>query len=235
MLSSKVNQRIIDIVNGYIKCAQLLLPYRDNPYYNIPQLVNQICINFYNNPEYFTKYNSDAIQLNDEKTMIIVPQDAFIEHGTSYGNVDIIDDNRLKYTWKFKIILRSYLTPIAIGIDSSNKAYVAKKFFDCDNKYPYYAFQIRPHKGSLYKYDDGLIDDCDFDKKIHGIDGTTVTMKLNIKDKTLKYYIDDIDQGIMLTNIYFDQDTIYNMAVYISYISPASVTVELIDFLQELA
>ena len=236
MLSKKVNQRSVDIVNGYIKCAQLLLPYRQNPYYNIPEIVNQICINFYNNPEYFTKYNSDVIQLNDDKTMIIMPDGMFFGNGTSYGNVDIIDDNRLKYIWKFKIKSCSYHTLMAIGIDSSSKAYVYEDFHDCDNKYPYYAFEIysSSEEGVLYEYDQGSTNVCvdygDCGEEIHSIDEATVMMELNLKDKTLKYYINDIDQGVAFTNIYFDQDTIYNMAVYVN-----SVNIELIDFLQDLA
>lgn len=39
--------KMADIVNGFIKEAQLLLPFEDNSYYNIPPLVNNICIDYY--------------------------------------------------------------------------------------------------------------------------------------------------------------------------------------------
>ena len=57
MLSkSSPDQRIMDIVNGFIKYIQLLLPNEHNTYYNIPELVNHKCIDYCYNPYYLYRF-----------------------------------------------------------------------------------------------------------------------------------------------------------------------------------
>ena len=203
------SQRNIDVVNGYMKRAQLLLPYQDNPYYNIPELVNHICINFYNNSEYFTKYNENNVELNDDTT-IYMKNDNF---ASCYGSLNIMVDTYSKYIWKFKML--EFQGLIAIGIDSSNKAHVDRDFYDCDNANPYYANEIYANgMGILYSHDASNSYSNRYAFTRIDTIGSLITMELNVKNRTLNYFINDIAQGNAFKNIYFDENTVYNMAVY---------------------
>ena len=221
MLLQKVTQRTLDIVNGYMKQAQLLLPCKDNSYYNIPELVNVICTDFYKNPEYFAKYDQDALQLDEEKTTIIPKVESF---ATCYGSINIVNDNVSKCIWQFKILSQNGI--IAIGIDSSNKQYFDQDFHDCGNDQPYYAIELyRDWTILSYTYNRAIpayLDTVDDSSKIF------IKMELNLKNKTLKYYFGDIDGVVAFKNIYFDETTVYHMAVYTERSS-----VKLIDFVQE--
>ena len=53
------------IISGYIRRCKSMLP-KNNSYYNIPELVYFICIAFYRDIEYFTKYGDD-VKINDKR------------------------------------------------------------------------------------------------------------------------------------------------------------------------
>lgn len=223
---SIVSQITVDIVNGFIKDAQLLLPNEDNPYYNIPELVNHICINFYNNPEYFSKWNERYFAMDKNQTGYSIKTGSAPE-GSFYGNVDIVEDSFSKYTWKFNII--SFRTLMAIGIDASNKKYIDKDFHDCGNTNPYYAIEVyREGEFLLYSHhddEDTFRDEYGDIRKNKYIEGSEIIMELDLKKRTLSYYVDDEYLGVAFQDIYFKPDTKYNMTVFVS-----GVRVQLMDF-----
>ena len=209
----RVNERTLNIVNGYMRGAQILLPYQSNPYFNIPALIVNLCLGFYNNPEYFTVCN-EGLKLKDEEK--VIDSDSSYD-GTCYGYVDIMNDTDWKYVWTFKIIKYPQWSLLAIGIDASDKAYFDEDFHDCDNESHYYGFEIYCNgSGELYTLEKR--------KGRYGVmvgDGDVIKMDLNVNDKTLKYYINDQDQGIAFTDVYFDSNTIYHMAVYVDNVDIA--------------
>lgn len=219
-MSSKVDQRTVDIVNGYMRQAQLLLPYHLNTYYNIPPLVNNICLNFYNNPDYFTVCNR-GLTLKNQHKMI---DTASINYGTCYGYVDITNvDEDCKYVWTFNVLSYPRSCLLAIGIDASNKAHYSEDFHDCGNKNPYYGLELYHHaSGELYSLQErgGA-----YGPQVG--DGDVIKMELSMTDKTIKYYINDNDHGVAFSDIIFGEDTIYHMAVYVHH-----VDIELTDFVQ---
>ena len=218
-----IEQTQKDIVYGFIRGAQQLLPNEENSYYNIPSLVIFTCLAYYYNTEYFSKYG-EAIELNDEKDTI---SNETWSGYTAYGQIDIFDGECAKFEWEFYVInLDDY---IAIGIDSSNKGYTEQEFHDCDNKNAYYAYESDSPYGLIYSYQKSHSP-----PKIQEMygnylleKGDTIKMELNVVDKTLKFYINDKDQGIAFKHIDFTDNKRYNMAVMLT-----KSKVKLINFQQ---
>ena len=115
----KVDDITKNAVYGFMRRCQKLLPC-DNPYYNIPLLIKNICINYYWISEYFTSHGSN-FRLNDKKNMV-TNTGGWLD--TAYGNIEI-DSKPILYEWYFKIIQDG---DIFIGIDSSNKEFINADF-----------------------------------------------------------------------------------------------------------
>ena len=55
-------------------------------------------------------------------------------------------------------------------------------------------------------------------------------MEFNIKERIIKYYINDKEQGITFNEIYFDDEIVYNLAIAFHEESEA---LQFIDFQQK--
>lgn len=88
-LAKCINQYTKDVVSGYIRDIQSLLPYEQNAFYIIPQLIQSIILLFYYG-EYFSA-SGDKIKIDDKN-----PNSIFYKDDTSfvaqrvYGNIDIV-------------------------------------------------------------------------------------------------------------------------------------------------
>ena len=123
-----------DVVFGFMRQMQLLLPNDTNPYYNIPPLVIYICLYYYRHYEIFTLCG-DEMSIN--KTNNIVKCHRY--YNTVYGNVIIDGSSQAIHVWKLKILenIRKY---IYVGIDSSNKQVRNEDFSDPDvNGHSFYS------------------------------------------------------------------------------------------------
>ena len=195
---SKVDQGTIDIVSGYIKICQTLLP-NDNSFYNIPSLVECICIEYYWVYEHFTKHGQ-YFSLNDERN---VATHKGFHDDTVYGNIKI-DNKPILYEWIFKIVEDG---SIYIGIDSSNKAFCDSDFSERDkNKNDFYSYGYVGKKLSHLK---GEYYGSYFNP------GDVIRMILNVQNQTLEYFVNDKSQGIAYKNISFDDKT-YHMAIFMN-------------------
>ena len=68
----RADQKTKDIVNGYLKSCQKLLPDPDaNPYYFIPVIVNHLCLWFYRMKLRFKEYQAPIELSNDNKTVTL--------------------------------------------------------------------------------------------------------------------------------------------------------------------
>ena len=123
-LIKKADQISKDIVTGFIKDAQTLLPNEKSTYYNIPELIFILTIIYYFNPEYFTIHGK-YMRLNETKDTVerFMDPEAFWIRNTVYGNIVITKEDKGKFIWTFKTIEPPEETEIAIGIDSSGKAH----------------------------------------------------------------------------------------------------------------
>ena len=116
------SQRDKDIIFGFLKHAQELLPYKQNTYYTIPPLVGNIILPYYSAIEYFTDHGKGMEVCDNNYTCKNVSG-----RNTVYGAFQI--NNRDNYNiliWDFLLNIPNKDTIAVLGIDGSNKEYVDK-------------------------------------------------------------------------------------------------------------
>ena len=226
-LIKATDQKTKDIVNGFIRDSQNLLPNDKNQYYNIPSLVFIITILYYYNPEYFT-IHGDLMELNQDKN--IVTMNGFYSSTSIkavYGNVMIEMGSTGKHIWTFNIIKPNQQAIIVIGIDSSNKQFINSDMNTTSNYYPFYGYQsygddiMFPAQNEWPSYAGYRIYNESVDKNTYEYDygdvysdaKNEIKMELNMDNKTLKYYVNGKDQGIAFKNICFNNDEKYSMFI----------------------
>ena len=200
-----------DLVNGYIKQYQSLLPHEENSYYTIPALVIHLILSFYYNPEYFTAHGSFTT-LNKECDIFEYNAKEEIYHNSNsvYGNIEIVQQMYCnKFLWEFEIISIEEIICVAIGLDSSDKEYPNGLFDSITNPNTFYSYessrirsQIRANHGSKSDYG------C-----CYCMPKNTVSMELNTKQKTLRYFVNGKDQGIAIHDVIFDNNQRYVAAI----------------------
>ena len=232
---------IKNIVNGYIHTSQSSLPHKQNQYYIIPPLVGYLIIAYYYNPEYFALFPED-VTINDEKTIVTHNPDGYKDMGISiFGNVKI--SQKLcssKFIWTFKISEARPGLAIAIGIDA-NLAKIVNDLFDCNGSAdrPFYAYEAEFYtsygstretaKLNVHVPNDMRVIDVDY-----GIcyaqenKENILKMELDTKNKTLRYFVNEKDQGIAVNNVMLDNDEEYTLAISMD----KNVTVQLLQFEQ---
>eukprot|EP01084_Bolivina_argentea_P126028 223217_1 len=209
-----IKQNTKDVVFGYMRKMASLVQVSSN----IPKLVKFTVLYYYHQPEYFTVY-SPKIAL-DEFNSIITNNKISNKNHTSYGNIDVNGSVNAVFVWK--ILLICGFGTVCIGLDSSNKKYINGDFSDRkQNQFNFYAFSDQNkynHRFIHAKYGD---DWCDQD---------ILTMELNTKEKTLKLYINDIDQGVGFNNIEL-KDKNYNFAIALYH---SNESIQLLSFEQTI-
>ena len=203
-----VCQSTRDTVFGYIRECQKLL----NEDRIIAPLIYHLCLLFFHIKEYWTAFHGGIFEVNEK-------MDTFTKfwhgRGTVYGNICIDSEIECVYKWKFKILENKNWFGVYFGIDSSNKKFLDRDYRDwtAENKSKHYAYGDQKiftnHKMSRYG-----------DQTLKGfMNVETVQIELNTKDRTIKYIVDDIDQGIAFKNI--DITLKYHLAIstYRRYLS----------------
>ena len=199
-----VSQSTRDTVFGYIRKHQKLLD-EDKI---IAPLIYNLCLLFFYIKEYWAAYDKVLFKVNQQK-------DTFTNmgngKGTVYGNICIDSQIECIYKWKFKILVNTETYGIYFGIDSSNKKFLDDDFsyFRADNQSKCYSYGDGTvyTSGKLTKYGDETLDGF--------LNVETVQIELNTKDRTIKYIVDDIDQGIAFKNI--DITLKYHIAITTYY------------------
>ena len=178
---------------------------------------------------------NDRLSNDDFKTKHLLLQSLH----TVYGNVEINNKISCIYQWEFEIV-RVLNNNIGFGIDASNKIFTTCAFYlprkvrqrplyvygDYDLKNtPYYALHASTNDGNLklFSLKDRWLSKQEFIAKPSFMnyklkDGDMVKMKLCIQQygkSTLKFLINNKDEGIIFDDIIFDAETKYNMAIYI--------------------
>ena len=226
---NEIDQRSKLIVYGFLRnMYQKTSPTKHKLHNNVPELVYYICICYYYIPEYFTKHGSN-LHLNTEQNLVVYSSTIHDDNNykndmnTVYGNIEISYDSNSdinEYIWIFEII--SCSETISIGIDSSNKEFIDDAFYDCGYG-PCYAHEF------FYRYMN-IIDDHTSDGS-HGHKilevGDKIKMILNVENKTLKYYTNNVDQKYPF-NIDFGDDQ--NKISYFMAVSLYDGSVKLADF-----
>lgn len=234
-----IHQFTKDTVAGYIRNIQSLLPHEENSFYIIPQLIQTIILIFYHG-EYFTIAGNNIIINEKDPNKISFDHEhpTIYNHivGTAYGLTDIDANSNTNYIWKFAMDkVASKWGSVFIAIESSRKC-------NTDS----FLTRVEPNEGIHYgiycDFNDffgGLftktndkesgidIEDFNDDDKIMLKSGDTVSMELDVKHKTLKFSLNDKEQGDGFKSIKLESDMVYNMAVSLEC---GSFELSLIDF-----
>ena len=202
-----VDQLTINLVNGFIKNAQKLFVSYNDPYFNIPELVNKICISYCKTAEKFVLCG-DGVTISGKNDSKIATVKNMAGWSCGYGAVEIDASTNLNklYSWTFD----RFGTWILIGITS--KKNILNNFIA--NEKSGYHYMLHFGVKIMYHYYGNIDNTTTFEeiwtKKVQT--KNTFRMELNLKDKCLRYIIND--KVVAEKNIY--TKTTYNMAVCIS-------------------
>ena len=195
-----MDKESIYTVYGFIRDSQKMLP-KNKPYYNIPELINKICLIFYyDNDEWDKKYISSGMKLVNKNCLVQTQ----INYKSSFGK-RIIKSG--KKNWKFRIEKCQYESwGILIGIwkIESEKEPPTETYFTHRGDNAAYAFNVDYAKlvnkrGSGHGRDYGI--KCK--------DGDIIDMYLDMNNLTLSFAINNKHYGKA-----FDiEDTPYRLAV----------------------
>ena len=205
----------------------------------IPELIIVICTFYYYHFERFTAHG-DKIKLIEYQSIATkcenksAADDLDDPYHSVYGNIGIIGSNKAnKYTWTFKILClpgsSTWNENLYIGIDSSNKSCVNDDFSQpmtvalINQKYHLYAWGSDQH---MYFKNDGYTYSSRSYGKYWRADDI-IKMELNMNEKSLRFYLNDVDQGIASQDIQFKEGETYYLAVAIG---DAGTSLKLISF-----
>ena len=177
-----VDERSEYIVYGFIREVQNLLPSDNNPYFNIPQLANYLCLMYYVINEFWEIIGFHITKSDDELTL----QKAGYHDwdNTSYGHKTIQSKGNYIYKWYIKLGT-SFLT---IGI--------ASNYTDTNDGFQY---NTNAYNYCVYNADNEISDInnrgkvCGYIEEI--VEGDTICIELNTKNGALIFHINGKSQG----------------------------------------
>ena len=169
-----------------------------------PCIVDAICA-YYQSKEHF-KECPNSMTLSADKLGI----DAYFGDGTVYGAMDIDDKHGLKFAWSLRLSTMD-TSIVAIGIDASQHKCTDEAFHDCNAQSHLYALELLPMGAHSFKYQRGSTHE-EYGCVVK--DGDEITMELDVKRRTLRYYNNGADQGIAFEKVCFPDGIRYRLAVY---------------------
>ena len=116
-----VDDRTKMIVKGFIKQCQILFP-QNVPYYNIPTLVNHLCLLFYWQREFFQIFNGKRVELSEDKMEVrTFDNDSDTRWNTLYGNIVFDNESHPNTIIEYEMDINISASNGALGIASSGK------------------------------------------------------------------------------------------------------------------
>lgn len=160
---------------------------------DIPAIVINLCIKFYHIE--IDQFDEDNIGVCHELDGDIITHSG--NHG--YWSTSLLQNTASdgKYSWKFRV-LNCGAVMIGIWKTECSMPEWAQFFPNHDKGYGYMVSHAR-----IYEIDDDYGIECR--------DNDIITMCLDLDERTLRYYVNDKDQGIAFEGI---EKTEYNAAVY---------------------
>ena len=192
-----------DTVNGYLKMLQTLTPFR-NQTYDVPPLIVYWCLLYYAAIEQFEA--TDEIELSDDLMTLKV-------HETVEGPIEVngtheiyAPGNPCKYIWKIKVLNeceRDYDQSYGAGLESIGIGI-------CNREYNYLYYESgQVISDDLNKIDvrDDFGSGCQFEQ------GDIITIEFSVKQRTLKFHINDQKNEGSFSNLDIDHDETYYLCI----------------------
>ena len=196
------------IVNGFIRESQTLLPFEENAYYNLNELILQICLIYYAINEYWDELSSDFITEGNGKILKKITSCSW--KNANFGKVIVPSIGDCIYEWYLRIDkLRNGSSFIGIidakcSTTNTNLTLSRNKYF----AYLWYGYSGSsrfPFQSTSY----GLI---------YGT-GDDILIRMNTKQAKLEFYkMSNNGKGMKLS---FKTD--YEQDKYLSYKIAASI------------
>ena len=217
--------KYVDDKSNKLLCGYLRNIYGDHPQNHdaehiIPDLVLNICLLFYFQREYFAKIvngwkvKENFILSNDHMTADLVDGC----YGNVYGNIkiDSLSETVCKWTIKVENKKTQHLSRyIELGVSGDEPT---DKHFYGSNA-PRNVFMC---SGTGYAYGECAVKGEHSDLKWKH--GDFVNIKLDLKNKTIEYFINDKSVGIIYEDIHVGVDIKYRLVIYMNH-NGGSVTI----------
>ena len=196
---NKINNKTKYTVYGFISESQLLLSFKENTFYIIPELVTYICLSYYYiGDKWDPKAMSRKIELNDE-TNTVKQKD----HGSACVYLTNIVESGTHH-WKFKIIRYNpgnvgWYTTIGVHIVPQNE----KDKLECESYISSggnCAYGFCTSTNRVINFDTGMVDNSKYYGKLVQT-GDIVDMHLDLNKYILRYAANDKDYGIAYDDI----------------------------------
>ena len=194
------------IVDGFIRESQKLLPFEDNPYYNLNELIVHLCLMYYVMNEYWDILAAGFETEQDGTVLKRTPNEGW--ENANYGKKIVPSMGKYVYEWYFKINRLDYGYAY-IGICDSKCDDIEEgiRWLDVD-RYVYYGYRgiitgyanNKPHLDGLKYATENM-----------------VLMRLNTKMGTIEFYQSENEDAEMQLSgkmdILQEEELSYRMAV----------------------
>ena len=182
----------------------------------IPEDIMNICLLWYHIKSFFFKAGN-ACKLDKDKTRVEYSQSN--RANCCYGSIVMpsISTKDIEYKFKLKIILGG--RHIAVGLDDAECQHTDADFAgqETTKNYAYYG-----KKGTLFSHDTGVLLE---NGKVYGEafdTGDFITMCYNPCKRTLAFYKNDVNQGV-IEDVYGDDGLSYRLCLLMGYCNQTCV------------
>ena len=212
---SKINQRTKYAVYGWIRKAEQELNFN-----NIPMLISCICILYFSEEDIFEILQQEMKLSNNKKIIWRWSTDRCWENcSCCYGNIVIPSMSDTVCRWDLRVRKLNHKVSLSVGISSETKAIFSN------------------HDISYLIHDDGFRNNigCNiWDYYCHSFfanDNYKISIKLDLINAEIRYFINDNDQGIAFKNVMKKDDINYRLCVCIEELG---TEIEIVSFQRDL-
>eukprot|EP01084_Bolivina_argentea_P301892 520972_1 len=237
-----MNKRYKTITMGYIRMAEKEINTHD-----VPIGIKNLCVLYYLETEQFGKHGDQLMILSSngrEENDIL--ETIELCYCSAYGTV-IVDkkkhpDSIYKWTFRIKKENESGLPCIGIvSIEGNDELPMNSTCFRLNHRnssnqvtsnHKYYAWQMDTNRLRSKEIDSSQLFFVQYNQAQRDLitDADIIEMRINVKNKTLKYYSNDKDFGIAFNNI--DMNRQYCLAISVGFSYKAD-QIQIIDFQNE--
>ena len=205
-----------DLINGYIRENEknVFQDQKDNPYYNIPGLINYLCLSFwYDLNEFDPNLCGKTMEISEDCKLVSAINEEF---SSCFGKKVIEStNNNATYIWKFQNVstLKERDEFINIGICNVNIIDINTAFHWLEHQEAWYAYF---NGGDAYSWNG--VDSFDWPQALNNNDDNgniyiVMTLKLMNNTGQLSFKINENEDRIAFKDIKVGEDIQYRLAV----------------------